>query len=704
MRRTIRYYILSAFILGVLAFSLNAQTLSWSGMKGPFAGSVQFITADRSGYVYVASDVGLQCSTDGGSSWQPAGNPFRLTYGGSFLFVDSLDNAYTGNITEGLFKTTDRGLSWNRTSLQGGAVCGAAISGGRVCIGGRQTVAISSDGGNTWSASQVTSSPVKVLAVAEDKSGDIYAGLQAVSSRNAPSYGGGVYISQDSGKTWQSCGMSLISVSGITVDGAGRIYILSDAGVLSAPPRDSNWTQDEYGIPDPSHALALMTDRSGEAVAVSDAGIAVRSAALQYWNIVAPAVSSSSITAGFYTPGGTSYAGTDVDGVFLLPKDSTSWSQCGIRPAAVTSIGFDKSWNLYVGTSDGVYRLESNTGRWIRNSNGLGHSTVYRIGYSPYNARMYAATMDGFYFQNSATKYWNPLVTQWSYNFIELPDRSIYVGTSGGIASSASGGGIWNYQLPVGLPVSSIYAIVADSSDNLYAATAYAGVFESTDRGNFWTQTGYSSPLLFYTVKSLAMDATGDLFAGTDTSGAFMMAEGGRDWTHIPSITGKQVTSFLLGNAYFAGTTDRGVFVSTDRGANWVSSNIGLADTSVSALAFDQNGNLYAGTAGGLFRSSGVIDGVHASDVMPASFFLRQNYPNPFNPTTVVSYELPTAAFVELKVYDVLGRDVATLVDGVQRSGSHQVVFDGSKLPSGVYFCRLASLNQSRVMKMVLVK
>jgi hypothetical protein len=70
-------------------------------------------------------------------------------------------------------------------------------------------------------------------------------------------------------------------------------------------------------------------------------------------------------------------------------------------------------------------------------------------------------------------------------------------------------------------------------------------------------------------------------------------------------------------------------------------------------------------------------------------FTLAQNYPNPFNPSTVISYHVPRIVFVTLKIYDVLGREVKTLVHGQQNAGNHSIVFDASTLTSGIYFYRL---------------
>jgi hypothetical protein len=88
----------------------------------------------------------------------------------------------------------------------------------------------------------------------------------------------------------------------------------------------------------------------------------------------------------------------------------------------------------------------------------------------------------------------------------------------------------------------------------------------------------------------------------------------------------------------------------------------------------------------------------------PYGWALTQNYPNPFNPTTVISYQLPVNSVVTLKVYDVMGREVGTLVNGTKNAGSYTVRFDGSARPSGIYFYRLHTEKFSDVKKLILMK
>jgi len=88
----------------------------------------------------------------------------------------------------------------------------------------------------------------------------------------------------------------------------------------------------------------------------------------------------------------------------------------------------------------------------------------------------------------------------------------------------------------------------------------------------------------------------------------------------------------------------------------------------------------------------------------PAVFYLAQNYPNPFNPTTNIKYSVPSDGNVTLKVYDVLGNEVSTLVDGFKQAGTFDVTFDGSNLSSGVYYYRLTSSEMTTTKKLMLTK
>ena len=100
-----------------------------------------------------------------------------------------------------------------------------------------------------------------------------------------------------------------------------------------------------------------------------------------------------------------------------------------------------------------------------------------------------------------------------------------------------------------------------------------------------------------------------------------------------------------------------------------------------------------------------VVTSVEPIDqTLPGEFHLNQNYPNPFNPATTIEFSIAKAGAVRLSVYDMLGREVATLVDEAMEAGSYRVTFDARELPSGTYLYTLRSAGTSLTQKMVLLK
>ncbi|MCH9030102.1 MAG: T9SS type A sorting domain-containing protein [Bacteroidetes bacterium] len=99
-----------------------------------------------------------------------------------------------------------------------------------------------------------------------------------------------------------------------------------------------------------------------------------------------------------------------------------------------------------------------------------------------------------------------------------------------------------------------------------------------------------------------------------------------------------------------------------------------------------------------------LVTSVRIDEPMPGDYTLKQNYPNPFNPSTNIEYSIPSESFVELKVYDILGNEVATLVNEQQQAGVYRADFTADNLPSGMYFARLTANEFTQVVKMTLLK
>ncbi len=102
-------------------------------------------------------------------------------------------------------------------------------------------------------------------------------------------------------------------------------------------------------------------------------------------------------------------------------------------------------------------------------------------------------------------------------------------------------------------------------------------------------------------------------------------------------------------------------------------------------------------------RVTPIVTGI-TKDVFPVTFELNQNYPNPFNPSTIISYQLIKQSYVTLKIFDILGNEVAKLVEGVEQPGYKSVNFNAKDLVSGVYYYRLDAGNYTETKKLVLLK
>jgi hypothetical protein len=208
-------------------------------------------------------------------------------------------------------------------------------------------------------------------------------------------------------------------------------------------------------------------------------------------------------------------------------------------------------------------------------------------------------------------------------------------------------------------------------------------------------------------------------FLGTDTVVAaigrnpgtsliYRSTDGGWIWHEsdigLSSSSVRALATNVRGQVY-AGT-DGGVFRSVDAGRSWVPVNDGLSEQNISAMVMDKDGLLYVGTSSGqIYRTQDPTTVVPEPDGGVAlGFVLEQNFPNPFNPLTAIRYRVPVMSHVSLKVYNVLGQEVATLVNNVKQRGNHEVTWSAGGFASGVYFSRLQAGSQIDTRKLVLLR
>jgi subtilisin family serine protease/photosystem II stability/assembly factor-like uncharacterized protein len=263
------------------------------------------------------------------------------------------------------------------------------------------------------------------------------------------------------------------------------------------------------------------------------------------------------------------------------------------------------------------------------------------------------------------------------------------------VLKTSDGGQTWSHLAdePVGASGEAGWnnSFCGVDADHIWFGTNKNKIWRTTDGGNSWSASTSGG------TDSYAVSFKDPMFgiAGHSNSAISRTTDGGATWTLVSS----PAASAIIGAAYVPNSTFACVasfdspFNSTDDGTSWqVQSTYPYAGDPYH-LSFADTSNGWAVTSSAeilAYRRSGVT-GVRPGQeaVEPASFVLSQNYPNPFNPSTVISYHLPVAATVSLKVFDLLGREVSSLVDGQRGPGDYSVTFDATGLSSGVYLFQL---------------
>jgi hypothetical protein len=186
-----------------------------------------------------------------------------------------------------------------------------------------------------------------------------------------------------------------------------------------------------------------------------------------------------------------------------------------------------------------------------------------------------------------------------------------------------------------------------------------------------------------------------------------------QSWQEYPyfALVGPQNEIYVTGNVGVnsGGTTYHGletVRYNSDGSNLWVA-EVNLYGGIGKGLALGTDLSLYA--VGQFYYSvikysQSIPTGIEQISEIPEKFNLEQNYPNPFNPSTTISFSIPSSAFTSLKVYDMLGNEVTTLVNEEKQSGTYEVKFDAASLSSGIYFYTLKAGSFSQTKKMILMK
>ncbi|MBI5404561.1 MAG: T9SS type A sorting domain-containing protein [Ignavibacteriae bacterium] len=268
--------------------------------------------------------------------------------------------------------------------------------------------------------------------------------------------------------------------------------------------------------------------------------------------------------------------------------------------------------------------------------------------------------------------------------------------------------GSWTSVLEV--PGIYLYDIQFPHKHHGYVGGDSGRIYKSTDFGFTWfrqsTPSVQSNYSLFF-VDSLRGWAVGSIDYGN--SGQILKTtNGGVNW-----ISDLQVNTYLkcvrfssYNTGWVVGAKGT-IFYTTNCGNNWLRYPK-MTSQELRYIYFkDANNGWIMGYNGLLLRTTncGGLTGVeNKNNTIADSYILKQNYPNPFNPSTNIRYQITNNKFVTLKVYDLLGKEVAVLVNENQKPGTYEVSFNGTMLPSGIYFYRLEAGDYSQTRKMILIK
>ena len=292
---------------------------------------------------------------------------------------------------------------------------------------------------------------------------------------------------------------------------------------------------------------------------------------------------------------------------------------------------------------------------------------------------------------------------------------------------------------------------------NLFVGAPPYGVFRTTDYGANWVLVNNGLTNLYVNDLSFYPETSGNLFAGTAGTGVFMSTDNGTNWSPVNDGLGSMSVNSLtvcpdgIGGMYLlAGTTYTGngggiwrralsemIFVTTTLTAQALAGSQALEVESINGFNIGDNIKI---NPGGPNEETNTITGFGSlllqtplqfdhsvgeivlnltptsieenNSSLPLDYALFNNYPNPFNPNTVISYQLPVGGNVSLKVYDVLGDEIETLVNEEKPAGTYEVEFNATSLPSGVYFYQLRILGPetssgqavTQTKKMLLIK
>jgi len=389
-------------------------------------------------------------------------------------------------------------------------------------------------------------------------------------------------------------------------------------------------------------------------------------------------------------------------GIFRSTNNGTNWfkSTTGLKALKINGIYSSNGYLFSAGNSDGFFRSNDHGDTWTEINNGLpadaGYYCFARVGTDLLGGTasysLFRSSDNGDNWVLSNTGY--TLTNSFAF-FVE--GNTVYTTGLPGVAKSTDGGLNWT-SLPAGYLFYEGGLDIWKDGSNILTGTSVAS-HRSTDDGATWSATAGA-------ISTFAqIDST--LFASL-ANGVKKSTDHGATWTatgSLPFAVGPQCLA-AKGADLFVGTND-GAYRSTDKGGTWTAINEGFAPKTLIYKMTSDDQYLYAGTnTRSVWRRplSEITSVEEISSMIPSSFNLEQNYPNPFNPKTDIRFQIADGGFVTLKIYDVLGKEVAALVNEQLHAGIYTASWNASEQSSGVYYYRLQTNGFTETKVMMLIK
>lgn len=430
---------------------------------------------------------------------------------------------------------------------------------------------------------------------------------------------------------------------------------------------------------------------------------------------------------------------------------SQTWVQTGSTPigGGVTDLLIRSNGDLFAGvgsfnwpnTAGGIRKSTDDGQTWQNVSSAYTCRTIEEafngylyasIWYYPQNEGLYRSTDGG-------TVWLGPSYSVPSGNNIfsiavkeGTTDFYVFVGTREGVFRSTNSGSTFQSS-GNGLPQNSWVRDIEIDSSGVVAVATTNGVFISINNGDSWIPAIGIPPtdttvFLAFDYPTNALDGQDvRLNAGTQNGSLYEAFSNNQYLTFtLLAVFGGEVSGLgvwelknLNEKRHGIATFGDGFYTTSNPNNGFTKENGGLPQNpKLSALTgrvvlprtADERVDMYVGvydnTVGGakIYKSSYIPTNIHEDFTLVTDYQLNQNYPNPFNPSTRISWQSPVAGHQTLKVYDVLGNEVVTLVDEFKEAGSYEINFNASSLSSGNYFYRLHAGNNTAIKKMILIR